>query len=413
MDKIRRFALECGGMSLGELSISGSVVRPGEADWDAARMSWNLAADQRPEAVVLVESADDIAKTVRFAAEHGLKVAAQGTGHGAVALGSLENTLLLKTERMRGVEVDGEAQTARVEAGVLAMELGAASQAEGLCSLPGSAPDVGVVGYTLGGGLSWLGRRYGFACNRVIAIELVTAAGEIRRVDAEYDADLFWAMRGGGGCYAIVTALHVALLPIPELYAGITILPAELGADAIRAYRDWTKTVPEEITSIVRFLRPPPLPDVPEPLRDRPLITIDAAFIGSQAEGEELIAPLREIGEPIMDTFAQIPAEALSKIHMDPEQPVPGLGHHALIKQLPDEAIEAFVGAVGPEAGSPLLLAELRHIGGALGREGENAGALAKLDADYLMFGIGLPMTPEMGQAIDQSLDQLEQTMAP
>jgi hypothetical protein len=300
-----------------------------------------------------------------------------------------------------------------VEAGVLALELGAASQANGLCSLPGSAPDVGVIGYTLGGGLSWLGRRYGFACNRVQAIELVTADGEIRRVDAEHDSDLFWALRGGGGCYAIVTALHVALLPIPELYAGIMILPAELGAGAIRAYRDWTKTVPEEVTSIVRFLRPPPLPDVPEPLRDRPLITIDAAFIGEQSEGERLLAPLREIGEPIMDTFAQIPAEALSKIHMDPEQPVPGLGHHALIEQLPDEAIDAFVGAVGPEAGSPLLLAELRHIGGALGRAGENAGALAKLDADFLMFGVGLPMTPQLGEAIDAHLDHLGDVMAP
>lgn len=400
-------------MSLGELSISGSVVRPGDAGWDATRLAWNLAADQHPEAVVLVESADDVARTVRFAAAHGLNIAAQGTGHGAVALGSLEGALLLKTERMRGVEVDGEAQTARVEAGVLAMELGAAAQAEDLCSLPGSAPDVGVVGYTLGGGLSWLGRRYGFACNRVQAIELVTADGEIRRVDAENDADLFWALRGGGGCYAVVTALHVALLPIAELYAGIMILPAELGAGAIRAYRDWTETVPDEITSIVRFLRPPPLPDVPAPLRDRPLITIDAAYIGSQADGEALLAPLREIGEPIMDTFGQVPAEALSKIHMDPEQPVPGLGHHALIGELPDEAIDAFVGAVGAEAGSPLLLAELRHIGGALGRAGDAAGALAKLDADYLMFGIGLPMTPELGQAIDGHLDHLTDVMAP
>ncbi len=328
-------------MSLEELTISGSVVRPGEADWDAARMAWNLAADQHPEAVVLVESADDIAKTVRFAAEHGCR-----------------------SPRRAPATAPSRSARSRTR-----------------CS----------------------SRPSGCAVSRSTA----------RRRRRAWKPDLFWAMRGGGGCYAIVTALHVALLPIPELYAGITILPAELGADAIRAYRDWTESVPEEVTSIVRFLRPPPLPDVPEPLRDRPLITIDAAFIGSQAEGEALIAPLREIGEPIMDTFAQIPAEALSKIHMDPEQPVPGLGHHALIKQLPDEAIDAFVGAVGPEAGSPLLLAELRHIGGALGRESENAGALAKLDADYLMFGIGLPMTPELGQAIDRSLDQLEQTMAP
>jgi hypothetical protein len=400
-------------MSLGELQISGHVAQPGDSGWDQARAAWNLAAERQPAAVAFVESAADVAAVIDFASRHGLKVTGRGTGHGAVAIGALEQTIVIKTERMRGIELDEQAQTARVEAGVLAMELGAAAQAKGLCSLPGSAPDVGVIGYTLGGGLSWLGRRYGFACNRVQAIELVTAGGELRRVDAEHDSDLFWALRGGGGCYAIVTALHVALLPISELYAGIMIFPAELGVDAIRAYRDWTKTAPEEITSIVRFLRPPPLPDVPEPLRDRPLITIDAAFIGEQAEGERLLAPLREIGEPIIDTFAQIPAEALSKIHMDPEQPVPGLGHHALISALPDEAIDAFVGAVGPDAGSPLLLAELRHIGGALGRAGENAGALAKLDADFLMFGIGMPMTPELGQAIDGYLDHLDQTMAP
>ncbi|HWF32698.1 MAG TPA: FAD-binding oxidoreductase [Solirubrobacteraceae bacterium] len=400
-------------MRSGELSISGHVAWPGDPDWDQARAGWNLAADRRPAAVAFVESAEDVAKTIEFAARHGLKVTGRGTGHGAVAIGALEQTILIRTDRMRGVAIDERTQMARVEAGVLAIELGAAAQASGLCSLPGSAPDVGVIGYTLGGGLSWLGRRYGFACNRVTAIELVSADGEIRRVDAEHDSDLFWALRGGGGCYAIVTALHLALLPIAELYAGIMIFPAELGAGAIRAYRDWTATAPEEITSIVRFLRPPPLPDVPEPLRDRPLITIDAAFVGGQAEGERLLAPLREIGEPIIDTFAQIPAEALSKIHMDPEQPVPGLGHHALISELPDEAIDAFVGAVGPEAGSPLLLAELRHIGGALGRTGENPGALAKLDADFLMLGIGLPMTPELGQAIDGYLDHLDETMAP
>jgi FAD binding domain len=400
-------------MSLGELKISGHVAQPGDSDWDQARTAWNLAADRRPAAVAFVESAEDVATVVRFAAKHGLKVTGRGTGHGAVAIGALEQTILIRTERMREIEIDEGARTARVEAGVLALELGTACTERGLCSMPGSAPDVGVIGYTLGGGLSWLGRRYGFACNRVTAIELVSADGEIRRVDAEHDSDLFWALRGGGGCYAIVTALHVALLPVADLYAGIVIFPAELGVGAIRAYRDWTQTAPEEVTSIVRFLRPPPLPDVPEPLRDRPLITIDAAFIGEQAEGERLLAPLREIGEPIIDTFAQVPAEALSKIHMDPEQPVPGLGHHALISELPDEAIDAFVGAVGPDAGSPLLLAELRHIGGALGRSGENPGALAKLDAEFLMFGIGMPMTPELGQAIDSYLDHLDQTMAP
>src|SRR4051794_28909756 len=398
---------------LNELSIAGRVAIPSDSDWDAARAAWNLAADQNPSAVAFAESVDDVARIVGFAGEHGLKVAGQGTGHGAVALGPLDDTILLKTERMREVEVDADSGTARIEAGVLAAELGAAAQTDGLCSLPGSSPDVGVIGYTLGGGLSWLGRRYGFACNRVNAIEVVTADGEARRVDADNDADLFWALRGRGGGYAIVTALHLALLPHAAFYAGTMILPAELGADAIRAYRDWTETVPDEVTSIVRFLRPPPIPDVPEPIRDKPLLTIGIASIGTQAEGEERIAPLREIGEPIMDTIGQVPAEALNRIHMDPEVPVPGLGHHAVIKELPDEAIDAFVGAAGPEAGSPLLLAELRHLGGALSRPAEGGGALSKLDAAYAMFGIGMPMTPELGDAIDRHLDHLHDVMQP
>ncbi len=398
---------------IAELKIAGRVATPSDSDWDQARQAWNLAADQRPSAVAFVESADDVAKAVGFAGEHGLRVAPQGTGHGASALGPLEDTILIKTERMRGVEVDAEAQTARVEAGVLAEELGGAAQADGLCSLPGSSPDVGVIGYTLGGGLSWLGRRHGFACNRVSAIELVGADGEARHVDADNDSDLFWALRGGGGGYALVTALHLELLPIAELYAGGLILPAELGVDAFRAYRDWAESVPDEVTSIVRFLRPPPLPDVPEPIRDRPLITIGAACIGSQADGEKLIAPLREIGEPIMDTFGQIPAEGLSRINMDPEQPVPGLGHHRLIREFPDEAIEAFVGAAGPDAGSPLLLAELRQLGGALGRPAEGGGALDELDAAFAMHGVGLPMTPELGEAIESHHDHLYRTMEP
>jgi hypothetical protein len=152
---------------------------------------------------------------------------------------------------------------------------------------------------------------------------------------------------------------------------------------------------------------------VPEPLRDRPLLTFDATCIGSQEEGEATIAPLREMGEPIMDTFGQIPAAGLSRIHMDPEPPVPGLGHHALLAELPDEAIDAFVGAAGPDAGSPLLLAEIRQLGGALGRPAENGGALSALDAEWAMFGVGMPMTPELGQAIEGSLDQLADTMKP
>jgi FAD binding domain len=395
------------------LSIDGRVATPADPEWDDARKAWNLVADLHPAAVAFVEGPGDVANVIRFAAERDLRVTAQGTGHGAAPLGSLEETIVIKTERMRGIEVDPGTRTARVEAGVLATELGAAAQAEGLCSAHGSAPSVGVVGFTLGGGWSWLAQRYGFACNHVRSIELVGADGEARRVDEGNDADLFWALRGGGGSYAIVTAIEIALFPIADLYAGMIVLPAETGAEGIRAYRDWAQRVPDGITSIVRFLRPPPRPDIPEAIRDRPLLTMAGACIGSEAEGEQAIAPLREIGEPVMDTFAQIPTERLNTIHMDPAQPVPGLGRHELIRELPDDAIDAFVEAADPGAGSPLLLAMLRQGGGALGRAPEGAGALSKLDAAFAMHAYGVPRSPELGDAIGRHLDYLAETMEP
>jgi hypothetical protein len=395
------------------LALAGRIAAPDDPDWDQARLAWNLAADQQPDAVVFAEDADDVAAAVRFAAANGLKVAPQGTGHGAAPLAPLDGTLLLKTERMRGIEIDADAQTARVEAGVLVLELSEAAGEHGLSSMPGSAPDVGVTGYTMGGGLSWLGRRHGFACNRVRAIELIDANGEARTVDAENDSDLFWALRGGGGGYAVVVALHLDLLPIDEIYAGALVFPAEVGADAVRAYRDWAATLPEEVTSVVRFLTPPPIPDVPEPIRGVPLLTIDAACIGSQEAGEAAIAPLREIGETILDTFAWMPAAGLCRIHMDPENPVPGVGEGQTIRELPDAAIDAFVAVAGRDSGSPLLLSELRHLGGALGRPAESGGALSHLDAGFAMYSVGLPMTPELGEAIPPHLSKIDEAMRP
>jgi hypothetical protein len=393
------------------LSIRGRLATPDDQDWDEARQAWNLAADQRPQAVAFVESAADVSKVIRFAKENGLQVAGQGTGHGAVPLGALDDVVLIKTERMRKVELEGE--RARVEAGALAEDVAAAAIERGMCSMPGTSPNVGVTGYTLGGGLSWLGRKYGWACNRVAAIELVPADGEPRTVDASTDPDLFWALRGGGGGYAIVTALHIDLLPISEAYAGALLFPPELTADGVRAYRDWTANAPEEIGSMVRMLNLPPIPDIPEPVRGKKWLAISAVVIGSEDEGKQAIAPLREIGEPAMDTFAQVPATGLTRIAMDPEPPVPGLGHHRVISELPDQAIDAFVDAAGPDSGSPLLLAELRHLGGALARPAENGGALAKLDGEFVMLGIGMLMDPGLREPIEGQLNKLADAMEP
>ena len=398
---------------MSELSITGRVATAADGDWDEARQGWNLAADQHPAAVAFVQSANDVSAVLRFAAERGLKVTAQGTGHGAAPLAPLvDDTILIRTNGMKGIEID-PAATARVEAGVHGEELGAAAEAHGRCSQPGSSPNVGTIGYTLGGGLGWLGRRHGFACNLVGAIELVTADGEARTVDAESEPDLFWALRGGGGDYGVVAALHVNLVPVADVYAGALLFPAEVGVTGVRAYRDWAAGVSDDVTSIIRFLRPPDIPDVPEFLRGKALFVVDAACIGDQATGEAAIAPLRQIGEPILDTFGQIPAPGLSKIHMDPEQPVPGFGHHRVLRELSDEAIDAFVGVAGPGVETPLLLAELRQLGGALGRPDPDGGALSHLDADWVMYALGPVFSPEMGEAVSAALDRAHEAMEP
>jgi FAD binding domain len=396
---------------LSKLSIGGRLATPDDPDWNEARAAWNLAADQRPLAVAFAESPDDVSNVVRFANDHGLRVAAQGTGHGAMALGSLEGVILIKTERMRGISIaEGRA---RVEAGAWAADVAEAAARSGRSFLPGTSPNVGVTGYTLGGGLSWFGRKYGWACNRVRAIELVTADAEARTVDAGTDPDLFWALRGGGGGYAVVTALHVELVPVSEAYAGALVFPPELTADGLRAYRDWTAGAPEQAGSLLRMLNLPPIPDIPEALRGKKWLAISAACIGSREEGEKVIAPLREIGEPVVDSFGQIPAVGLTRIAMDPEPPVPGLGHHRLISELPEDAISAFVEVAGPDSGAPLLLAELRHLGGALRRPAENAGALEKLDEEFVMLGLGMPMDPALREPISGALDRLADAMSP
>jgi hypothetical protein len=394
-----------------DVAIRGRFATPDDSDWDEARQAWNLAADQRPQAVAFVESADDVSKVLDFARENDLKVAGQGTGHGAMPLGALDDTILVKTARMRQVEVNGD--SARVEAGVLAEELAGAAHDQGLSFLPGTSPNVGVIGYSLGGGLSWLGRKFGWACNRINSIELVTADGEPRTVDAATDPELFWALRGGGGGYAIVTALHVDLVAVTEAYAGSLLFPPGLAADGLRRYRDWTAENAEEVGSMLRFLNLPPLPDIPEPIRGKKLLAISASVIGSREEGEKAIAPLREIGEPVMDTFDQIPTTGLSRIAMDPEPPVPALGHHMTLGELPDEAIDAFVEVAGPDTDSPLLLAEVRQLGGALARPAENGGALDKIDADYVVLGVGMVMDPAMREPIEGQLDRTMDAMKP
>ncbi len=393
--------------------VDGDIVVPGDDDWDAARLAWNLAIDQHPALVALPESAADVAAVVSYAAENELRVAMQGTGHGAGARGGeLAGAILVKTERMRRIEIDPVSRTARVEAGVLWAEVAEAAGQYGLAALAGSSPDVGVVGYTLGGGLSWLGRRYGLAASHVVSVEIVTADGAIRRIDAETDPDLFWAVRGGGGSFGAVTAIEFALFPVAEVYAGVMLWPIERAAEILHAWREWTADMPDDMTTVGRLLQLPPIPDIPEPLRGRSFVGVQAFYLGTEAEGAELVAPMRALG-PEIDTVATIPAAALQHVHMDPEHPVPGLGDGMLLDDLPAAGIDALVAAAGPGSGSPLLSVEVRRLGGALATPAPGGGAVSHLDADFVVFGVGIAMSPEQGAAVSAHVGLVREALAP
>ena len=391
--------------------LQGDLFLPGDAGWDEARQAWNRAVDQQPTAVLLAETAEDVATAVEFARANGLQVALQGTGHGAGALGELTDTILLKTERLRTVTVDPEACTVRVGAGVIWQEAADAAAAHGLAVLAGSAPDVGVVGYTLGGGMSWLSRKHGLAAAAVRAADVVTEDGRPRRIDRDNDPELFWAIRGGGGNFAAVTALEFTAVPLRQVYAGWLIWPIEDAARVLRAWRDWLPRVPEEITSCVRLLHVPPLPEIPEPFRGRSLVAVEAVSCGTQAETDDFLAELRALA-PQMDTFAALPPRELGHFHLDPEHPTPGIGNGMLLDELPDAVVDELIANVGAGSDTPLLSVEIRHTGGALARAQEDAAAAGALAGEFALFALGVPFEPGMREAIVAAVDRIEEIFA-
>ena len=389
------------------------VIRPGDERYDEARSAWNLAADLNPAAVAYPTRAEDVASIVTYAREHGLRVTAQGTGHNATPHGDLSDAVLLKTERMRGVEIDVEGRRARAEAGALWADVTAPASEHGLAPLSGSSPNVGVVGYFLGGGVSLgLARAFGVAANSVLAFEVVTADGRLRRVDADHDADLFWALRGGGGSFGIVTAVEFTLYAVPELYGGVMLWPADRAREVLEAWVAFTRTAPDAFTSTVRLMNVPDLPEIPELVRGRQLVAIDGVHVGPADEGAALTAPFRALG-PEVDGFGPLPPVALSYVHMDPEEPMAGCSDSQLLDDVPAETIDRILAVAAPRPDTPLAAVELRHLGGAMARRPEGAGVVGAFDAPYLAFAVGPALHPALTAAVEAHLALFRDALRP
>jgi FAD/FMN-containing dehydrogenase len=391
-------------------AVACPVYVPGGPDYAAEIASFNLAVTHSPSFVVAARTAADVGATVRWAAGAGEAVAVQATGHGANL--AVDSGVLISTRHMNGVVIDPAARTATVEAGATWKQVLAASLPHGLVGLHGSTTDVGVVGYLLGGGLPVLGRPHGFASDHVRSFEVVTGDGELRHVDAESEPELYWALRGGKGNVGIVTSLSFDLVPTPQLYGGGIFFPGEHAPAVLAAYRDWVRTIPDAMCTALGLLRLPPLPEIPEPLRGQFVVQLCVAYAGPPHEGERLLAPLRAVAPAVMDAVAEMDYADIDRIYQDPDHPVPAMETSTLLGELDDAAIAALLGQAGPEANCPLVIVQVRHMGGVLDRAPTVADAVTGRGARFSLSAIGV-LAPHLAPAVPGALLSLIDAMAP
>jgi hypothetical protein len=364
--------------------------------YDVMRAAWNLAVDQRPAAVVLPRTIAELGEVVRTAARAGLRVMPQGSGHGAGPFhhADLSDVILVRMTEFRGVEVDPAARRARVLAGTPWQDVIDATLPHGLTALHGSAADVGVAGYLLGGGLSFYARKHGLASDLVTAIDLIIADGELVHASAEENTELFWALRGAGGALGIAVAFEIDLLPYPDVYAGMLLWDRSRAAEVVRAWTTWTALTPDSVTTSLRLMSFPPLPELPPFLSGRDVVVIDGVVLETDEDAALVLEPLRA-EQPELDTFARIPSDGVLTLHMDPPMPSPAVSDHLLLRELPEQAVAAFLEAV--EAGG-LTFGELRQLGGAMARGSDRGGQLSSVEAPYALFAVAMAPTPEAAQ---------------
>ncbi|WP_218125992.1 FAD-binding oxidoreductase [Sinosporangium album] len=364
---------------------------PGGSGYEPEADAYNTACIHRPAVVVGAMNTQDIADAVTYASGRDLAVAVQCTGHGAFV--PANDAVLLSTRRMTRMTIDPVARTARIQAGVRWKQVIEAAAPYGLAPLNGSSPSVGAVGFTLGGGLGPLGRRYGFAADNVRTLEMVTADGRVRVVDQDREPDLFWAARGGKGNFGIVSSMQVDLFPVPRIHGGGVYFDGVDAPAVLHAFREWVWTLPEDFAASVALIKLPDLPRVPTPVRGKFVAHLRVVYLGEAAEGDRLLAPMRKAAPVVLDTVRDMPYSEVGSVYNDPPDPFPFWERATLLRALPEEAVESLVSLGGADSGSPFNLIDIRRMGGALGRSPEPANAVGGRDGEFSVTIFGSLLT--------------------
>ena len=414
MQTLRTTVAQFTQASLSDLrsQIQGEVLTPGEARYEDARQAWNLAVDQHPALIVVALQPSDVVAAVQFAGKAGLGIGVQTTGHGVIR--PADGNLLIITSRMTRVHVDAENQTAWVEGGAQWGIVLAKAQEVGLAPLLGSAPGVGAVGYTLGGGMGWLARKYGLAADSVRYFELVTPSGQQLRVSATENSDLFWGLRGGGGNFGVITGMEIQLYPVTTVYGGSLIYPIEHAKAVFTRYREWIASAPEDLTSSIAIINFPPIPAVPEFLRGRSAVLVNGCYAGNLAEGEALVQPWLDWMSPIVSTFRAMPFSEVGTISNDPVDPLPGASTGAWLADLSDEVIDTVIRfAVSVNGSSPITKTEIRHAGGAIARANAHTSAYSNRDGSLILQMISTLLSPDAHQIVDRHNANFKRELQP
>ena len=382
------------GTSLIE-GFSGEQLRPGDPGYDEARIVWNGLFDRRPALIARCTSTDDVVAAVNHGRDNEMTIAVRSGGHSAAGHSSVDDGLVIDLSQMKRIDIDPEKKTCRAQPGLTWGEFDGATQAYGLAVTGGRFSTTGIAGLLLGSGSGWLERKCGLTPDNLISAEVVTADGRVVRASKDENPDLFWGLRGGGGNFGIVTEFEIGLHRVgPMIYGGLLGCVPERATEITRFMRDYMAEAPEDLGAGIGFLSAPPEPHVPEEMHFKPVVGIVICWTGSLEEGERVLAPIREVAQPVLDMVGEMPYVALQSM-LDGAGPY---GTRAYLKaefieEMTDEAIEKLV-SVGGNRPGPMAQLLLEPLGGAMAKVDSDETAISRRDVAWCFHALALWMDP-------------------